>query len=167
MRAARAARPDPAPEAAPLQVVAFMLVRVGGRWFALPAHMVQQVAVKRAVTRVPAAGRHVLGVTSLRGGLVPVISLEQMIGVVGPGPSDSAAALPRLVVVRAGECEIALVVDEIRGIIELPAVPGVKASGAGRPGFLREELDWEGTRVCVLDVALLVAAAAGSSQEGD
>ena len=168
MRAARAVETDSAPEQAPVSGVPLMLVRVGGRWFALPAHMVQRVAVKRAVTRVPTAARHVLGVTSLRGGLVPVVSLEQMIGVVGPAASDSAATLPRLVVVRAGECEIALVVDEIRGIIdELPAVPGVKVGGAGRPGFMREEFDWQGTRVCLLDVALLVAAAAGWSQEGD
>ena len=168
MRAASAARPESQPEPTPVKVVALMLVRVGGRWVALPAHMVQRVAVKRAVTRVPTAARHVLGVTSLRGGLVPVVSLEQMIGVVGPAAADSATTLPRLVVVRAGECEIALVVDEIRGIIEeLPAVPGVKAGGAGRPSFMREEFDWQGTRVCLLDVALVVAAAAGRSQEGD
>ena len=71
-------------------------------------------------------------------------------------------------VVRAGECEIALVVDEIRGIIDEPfTAPGEKTGDAGRPGFLREEFDWQNTRVCVLDVALLVAAAAGWSQEGD
>jgi len=169
MSHASAARPvSPPEEVSASDWVAFMLVRLGGRRFALDARMVQEVAVKGAVTRVPTAARHVLGVASLRGSLVPVVSLEQMIGVVGPAASDSATTLPRLVVVRAGECEIALVVDEIRGIIdELPAVPGVKAGGAGRPGFLREEFDWQGTRVCLLDVPLLVAAAAGWSQEGD
>jgi chemotaxis signal transduction protein len=128
--------------------------------------MVQQVAVKGAVTRVPTAARHVLGVASLRGSLLPVVSLEHMIGVVGPAASDSTTTLPRLVVVRADDCEIALVVDEVRGLIDgVPAALGVKS--AGRPRFMREEFDWQGTRVCLLDVALLVAAAAGRSQGGD
>ena len=138
-----------------------MLVRVGGRWFALAARMVEQVAVKGAVTRVPTAARHVLGVTGLRGGLLPVVSLEQMIGTVGPTTPGLATTLPRLVVVRAGECEIALVVDEIRGIIDdLPAGATAVPSGAGRPAFLAQEFEWQGRQVGVLDVAQLVAAAA-------
>ena len=150
------------------EAAALMLVRMGGRWFALAAGMVQEVAVKGAVTRVPTAARHVLGVASLRGGLVPVISLEQMIGVVGPAAPTLATRLPRLVVVRAGEYEIALVVDEIRGIIDdQPAVLGARAGSAGRPCFLREEFEWQGNQVSVLDVAQLVAAAAGLSQGGD
>ena len=160
-------KPAPGPMSAG-EAVALMLVRLGGRWFALPARMVQEVAVKGAVTRVPTAARHVLGVASLRGELVPVISLEQMIGVGGPALPDSATTLPRLVVVRAGEYDVAIVVDEICVIIEdrLPALT-VKTGIAGRPSFMREEFEWQGNRVCALDVALLVAAAAGRSQGGD
>jgi len=148
--------------------LAFMLVRVGGRRLALDARMVEEVAVKGAVTRVPTAARHVLGVASLRGSLVPVVSLEQMLGVKGPARSDAATALPRLVVVRADEYEIALVVDEICGIVEeRPAEFTAEASGADRPCFLREEFAWQGNLVCVLDVPLLIATAAGRSTGGD
>ena len=82
----------------PAKPSALMLVRVGGGWFALDTRMIQEVAVKGAVTRVPTAARHVLGVTSLRGGLVPVISLEQMVGMAGPARAEPATTLPRLVV---------------------------------------------------------------------
>ena len=147
--------------------VALMLVRVGGGWFALDARTVQEVAVKGAVTRVPTAARHVLGVAGLRGGVLPVVSLEQMIGIVGPAATELATTLPRLVVVRAGDCELALVVDEIRGIIaDPPAATTAQASSPGRPSFLRQEFEWQGKLVCVLDVAQLVAAAAGRSQGG-
>jgi purine-binding chemotaxis protein CheW len=147
--------------------VALMLVRVGGRWFSLDARMVQEVAVKGAVTRVPTAARHVLGVAGLRGDVVPVISLEQMIGSVGPAAPGLGTTLPRLVVVRAGECDLALVVDEIRGIIdELPATVTAEIRNAGRPPFLGAEFEWQGKLVCVLDVPQLVAAAAGGSQGG-
>ena len=169
MSHASAARPvSPPEEVSASDWVAFMLVRLGGRRCALDARMVQEVAVKGAVTRVPTAARHVLGVASLRGSLVPVVSLEQMIGVVGPARSDVATSLPRLVVVRAGEHEIALVVDEICGIVEeRPAAFTAKLGSAGRPRFLREEFAWQGNLVCVLDVPLLVATAAGRSQGGD
>jgi chemotaxis signal transduction protein len=170
--AARTVSP-PEPPSAPGPVdasdsVAFMLVRLGARRFALDARMVQEVAVKGAVTRVPTAARHVLGVASLRGSLVPVVSLEQMIGTVGTALPDAATTLPRLVVVRAGEYEIALVVDEICGITdEQPAAFTAKTGSARRPCFLREEFAWQGNLVRVLDVPLLVATAAGRSQGGD
>jgi chemotaxis signal transduction protein len=149
------------------QTVALMLVRVGGRWFAIDARMIEEVAVKGTVTRVPTAARHVLGVAGLRGGVVPVISLQQMIGIAGAATTELATTLPRLVVVRAGDCELALVVDEIRGIIaDHSGADAAQASGAERPSFLRREFEWQGKLVGVLDVAQLAAAAAGSSQGG-
>jgi purine-binding chemotaxis protein CheW len=149
------------------EVAALLLVRVGGQWFALDARMVQEVAVKGAVTRVPRAARHVLGVAGLRGGVVPVISLQQMIGIAGPAAPELGTTLPRLVVVRAGDCELALVVDEIRGIIaDHPAADAAQSSSAGRPSFLRQEFEWQGNLVCMLDVAQLVATAAGRSEGG-
>ena len=159
--ASLAAPPEAPRSAGARAAVPLMLVRVGGRWFALAAHRVEQVAAKGAVTRVPTAARHVLGVTGLRSGLVPVISLEEMIGTVGP-PASDPVALPRLVVVRAGDCEIALVVDESRGIIDdLPADIATTPSKAGAPCFMQQEFEWQGKVVFVLDVPQLVASAAG------
>jgi purine-binding chemotaxis protein CheW len=150
------------------ETMALMLVRVAGRWFTLDARLVQEVAVKGAVTRVPTAPRHVLGIAGLRGGLVPVVSLEQMLAVLGPSTSDTAATLPRLVVVRSGEFEVGLVVDEIRGIIN--AMPPAHAPETGTPGhptFLWGEFEWQGNLVRMLDVPRLLAAAAERGQGGD
>ena len=149
------------------QAVALMLVRVDGRWFGLDTRMVQEVVAKGAVTRVPTAARHVLGVAGLRGGVVPVISLQQMIGIGGSATTELATTRPRLVVVRVGDCEVALVVDEIRGIIDGPAaVATATAPSAGQPAFLRQEFGWQGKLVCVLDVPELIATAAGRNQGG-
>ena len=163
-------RAEPPKQTAPVSAstaVPFMIVRVGGRWFALAAHWVQEVASKGAVTRVPAAARHVLGVTGLHGGLLPVISLEKMMGTVGPAAPESATTRPRLLVLRAGESEIALVVDEIRGIVDdFPAPVTGATSRVGQPGFLQQEFDWQDKLVCVLDVPQLVAAAAEANPGG-
>jgi chemotaxis signal transduction protein len=99
--------------------------------------------------------------------LVPVISLEQMVGTAGSAATEAATTRPRLVVVRADDCDIALVVDEIRGIIDDVSAPvTVRTSSAERPSFLRSEFDWQGKLVSLLDVAELVATAAGRSQGG-
>ena len=150
------------------EATALMLMRVAGRWFTIDAHMVQEVAVKGAVTRVPTAPRHVLGIVGLRGGLVPVVSLEQMLAGIGPSTSDAATTLPRLVVVRAGEYEIGLVVDEIRGIIHAsPPAHAPETRKPGHPSFLCGEFEWQGNLVCRLDVPRLVAAAVERGQGGD
>jgi chemotaxis signal transduction protein len=135
-----------------------MLLRLGQRWFAMDARAIEEVALRGPVTRVPMAPSHILGVTSLRGRLVTVVGLEQMLGGAGMLPVDNSATLPRLVVVRDGDYEMAVVAHGIHGFIErAPAVESVRPVEA--PDFVREEFEWPGGRVAVLDTALLVAAA--------
>lgn len=168
MTGADEAASEPASEPAPPLVepaaVTLMLVRLGGRCFGIDARMIREVAIKGAVTRVPTAPGHVLGVVSLRGTLVPVISLEQMVGGIGPVARDMTATLPRLVVVQAGENAMAVVVDEVRGIVSCAALPAVAKGEAERPAFMREELAWQGETICLVDVPLLIATAAGQAE---
>jgi purine-binding chemotaxis protein CheW len=138
-----------------------MLLRLGRRWFAMDARAIVEVALRGPVTRVPTAPCHLLGVTTLRGRLVTVISLEQMIGGTRLLSLEDSATLPRLVVVRDGTYEMAVVAEGISGLTE-----HVPATGPGRdrpedaPDFVREEFDWQGNRVALLDVPLLMAAVA-------
>ena len=100
-------------ESAPL---ALLFLRVGRRWFAVPSGVVREVGTKGYVTRVPTAPVHVLGVTLVRGRLVPVLALEGLLGTLGT--AEVVHTLPRLVVLRHEDTEIALVADETRGVIE-------------------------------------------------
>jgi purine-binding chemotaxis protein CheW len=154
--AGRAGRRAPRGDAA---VVPLLLFRLGRRWFAMDARAIEEVALRGQVTRVPMAPSHILGVTSLRGRLVTVVSLEQMLGAEGVLPVDSSATLPRLVVVREGHYEVAVVAHGIAGLIER-AGSGAPARPSGAPDFVREELAGEEGPVWVLDTRHLVAAAA-------
>jgi chemotaxis signal transduction protein len=138
-----------------------MLLRLGRRWFAMDVRAIEEVALKGQVTRVPMAPSHILGVITLRGRLITVVGLEQMIGGAGMLPSEDSATLPRLLVVSEGGYEMAVVVEEILGMIEhTPAAEGQAAGAADAPDFVREEFDWQGQRVCSLDARSLVAAVA-------
>jgi chemotaxis signal transduction protein len=150
-----AAQPDTG--VAPVrETVSLVFLRSGGRWFALPAETVAEVATKGAVTRVPGTAKTLLGLTLVRGRLVPVISLPALVGFAPAG--EAAATLPRLVIVRAEDSEVALVADEIRGVIEHEGGPEERPHAAERPPFLGEELTWQGKLACLIDVRGLVAA---------
>jgi len=138
-----------------------MLLRLGTRWFGLDVRSIEEVALRGDVTRVPTAPSHILGVTTLRGRLVTVVGLEQMIGGAGLLSRESSATLPRLVVVRDGEYEMAVVAEGIQGMTEY--VPSMEPEpNKPRPSseFVREEFDWHGNRVSLLDAPKLIAAAA-------
>jgi len=140
--------------------IPLMLLRLGTRWFAMDVRAIVEVALKGAVTRVPTAPNHVLGVTTLRGRLVTVVSLEQMIGGAGLLSRENTATLPRLVVLRNGPFEMAIVAEGIYGMTDHVRATDREERPADLPDFVCEEFDWQGKRVALLDVPLLVAAAA-------
>lgn len=139
--------------------VSLMLLRLGQRWFAMDARSIEEVALRGPVTRVPLAPSHLLGVTSLRGRLVTVVSLEQMLGGSGMLPVEHTATLPRLVVVREGDYEMAVVAHGIHGLLDQATVTLRPATGDA-PSFVCQEFDWNGARVALLDAGRLVDAAA-------
>ncbi len=138
--------------------LSLLFLRVGRRWFSVKSESVREVSTKGYVTRVPTAPTYVLGVTLIRGRLVPVLALEGMLGAITAG--DTAQTLPRLVILRHEETEIAVVADETRGIIEhrLQDAGDGKRS-ADRPRYLGSEFTWDGRLVCMIDVPLLIAEA--------
>ena len=136
-----------------------MLLRLGSRWFAIDVSAIEEVSLKGEVTRVPTAPSHILGVTSLRGRLMTVVSLAQMLGGEVALSREGAVTLPRLVVVRSGDFEMAIVAETIGGMIEHASAVDPEGERPSYP-FVREEFDWQGNRVWLLDVPALIAAAA-------
>jgi chemotaxis signal transduction protein len=142
----------------------YLAVRAGPRWLALPATAIREVVLKGSLTRVPLSSPHVLGVAVIRGRVVPVITLEGWLGVADL--SELVPTLPRLVIVETAAAEIAVVVDEVRGITELPN-SGLRdeAPVAGRPGWIAAELTWDKQLLCVVDVQRLVETAMDEEQK--
>ncbi len=157
----KAAIVDPPSVAGDVASISLMLLRLATRWFAIDVHAVAEVALKGAVTRVPTAPHHIMGITTLRGRLVTVVCIDKMLGGDGSLARDQPATLPRLVVVRHGEYEMALVAESIHGIRKHapPAVPSDEVPKV-LPEFVCDEFDWQAERVALLDIPKLIAAAA-------
>jgi len=128
-RARRLARPaESARTVATLEVVTFGLSR--GR-FALPTRLVLEALRLMAFTPIPRTPDFVLGVTNLRGGILPILDLRRALGVAASGITD----LSRLLVLGREEAEFALVVDRVNEVVTLELPSLVKAElvdrGAG------------------------------------
>lgn len=97
MRTARLRRLE-APEVAPEAESQVIVFRLAGRELALPIETVERTERMPAVTPVPRCPAFLRGVASLRGGVVAVVDLDQLLG--HTAPSNPARSL--LVLAREG-----------------------------------------------------------------
>lgn len=112
----------------------FVVFALAGQEYALPLDKVAEVApFPRDVSAVPRTDDAMLGVTSFRGGLVPLVSLRVLLGLSGDG-FDPAKA--RLVLTRIGGATVGLAADSMKAILRvspdlLDPVPPVLTRAAG------------------------------------
>ncbi len=121
-------------------------IRVGAELYAMPVEHAIEVATLDEVTPVPGSRAEVLGVTNLRGQILPVVDLAQLLGVRrAEPPRDLPAHLPahlpghlsghlpgrlpahlrarrpgHLLVVEAAGRRAGFAIDEVREVGELP-----------------------------------------------
>jgi len=91
----------------------WVVVKVGERQLAVPTARVREVAAVVAVTPVPRAPSQVVGLTQLRGQILPVLDLQ-------PGGPRSPKPNDPLLVVELGPVRAALLVDHVLGIEAQP-----------------------------------------------
>jgi purine-binding chemotaxis protein CheW len=125
-----AAMPAPTVEAKDeLVYIAFELAK---QLYALPLDKVVHIsALPEEVAAVPHADAAMLGATSLRGELTPLVSLRVLLGLEGATNSDA-----KVVVIKIGEIFVGVVVDRISEIVRttsayLDAVPPVLTRAVG------------------------------------
>jgi len=107
--------------------------RLGDHRYGVALEAVQEVLRPQPVTRVPAGPPALAGLMNLRGHIVPVVDLRVLLGL---GTADETSFL---VIVRADDGPVALLVDEI-GDVErvsegapVPYLPGAGHPAAGHP----------------------------------
>jgi purine-binding chemotaxis protein CheW len=96
--------------------VQFVAFRVGTAELAVEVFAVQEILRRQPVVEVPQAPAFVDGVLELRGALIPVVDLRRRLGV--KSPREDAAT--RVIIARAGEEVIGLVVDSVTEVLRVP-----------------------------------------------
>jgi purine-binding chemotaxis protein CheW len=155
------AQPVPADETggdgpAVLEPGRIVVFRVEGQRYALPIDAVQEIQQIVAMSEVPDASAAVLGVINLRGTIVPALDLRALVGL---EPKAYGLQTP-MVFTRTAQGLVALVVDEVEDVVEVPTgmiqpASGVYALAERLSGVCR----LEGGLVFVFDVDALVPPA--------
>jgi purine-binding chemotaxis protein CheW len=100
---------------APVALHEFLTFLLGKEEYAVPIEHVREVLKAPAITEVPRAPTHVLGVVTVRGEVVAVIDARARLGLGG----ESSGA--RIVIVDAGEGPLGLLVDGVTSVVRLPS----------------------------------------------
>ena len=83
------------------------IVSLGGELFTIDLQNVREVFVVESVTPVPGMPAGLIGVTNLRGSVVPLLDLRQMIGLAAEN------ALKYAVVIKHGNWQVGVLVDTV------------------------------------------------------
>ena len=133
----------------------YILCEVHGATYALPSDDIEQLDMVGQLTPVPNAPPHVDGVVSVRGQVIPAMSLRARFGF----PRVAYDVRSRLIVVRSGGRKVGLIADSAR---EFAAIDGGQIQPppdgmAGISGQYLQGIAHLGERlVLVLDVAELL-----------
>ncbi len=85
--------------------------------YAVPIVEVQEIIKVPTITSVPRVAPAVLGITSLRGTIVPVVDLRQLLGLEAAAPTRAA----RILVVRGDDDPVGFLVDRVSSVVRLGA----------------------------------------------
>ncbi len=130
-----------AAEEAPVREIELLSFRLGGEEYAVTVDDVREVLNLRDLTPVPNTPGYVLGVTSLRGAMLPVVDLCKRLGLT-PGVRDDKS---RIIVVNPDEEDVGLIVDRVTGVLRImpdavkPAPENVEQGAEFLRGIVRRD----------------------------
>ncbi|HEU5098298.1 MAG TPA: chemotaxis protein CheW [Roseiflexaceae bacterium] len=136
--------------------IGVLLLRLGGELYGVPSASVREVVRYRAYTPVPGAPPSLPGILSQRGTILPVVELRPLLGLETVAPTRAA----RLVIVAHQEIEMALSVEAVLDLAELPAdtlEPLPATLDPARARFLHGIARYEQQPVALLDLDELIA----------
>ena len=92
--------------------MAHLVFSCGQSWYAVPAERAAEVVTFPALTRVPGAPAHLLGVFAHRGEVIPVVDLAALTG-------TKAEKSRRAVLLRLPRGTLALTASKVAGVAQL------------------------------------------------
>jgi purine-binding chemotaxis protein CheW len=97
------------------QDIEMLSFRLGNEEYVLPVDDVQEVLKSRELTMVPNAPQYVLGVTSIRGTVLPVLDLGMRLGL-PPAKRDEKT---RIIIISPEDEDAGILVDRVTGVVRI------------------------------------------------
>ena len=130
------------------------IVSLGGEQFTIDLQNVREVFVVESITPVPGMPAGLVGVTNLRGSVVPLLDLRQMIGLAAENAQRYA------VVVKHGNWQVGVLVDsvpEIRTLSKDQFLPAPVGMGDGGNPFVSTVVNLEDRLRGVLETSVVLS----------
>ncbi|HSB44958.1 MAG TPA: chemotaxis protein CheW [Nitrospira sp.] len=130
------------------------IVSLGGELFTIDLQNVREVFVVESITPVPGMPSGLVGVTNLRGSVVPLLDLRQMIGLA------AETTLKYAVVVKHGNWQVGVLVDtvpEIRTLTKDQFIPAPTGTGDGGNPFVSTVVKLEDRLRGVLETSVVLS----------
>jgi purine-binding chemotaxis protein CheW len=146
------------------RAVRALLFRLAGRPFAVEVHHAREVVLFERWTVVPAGPERLLGVANLRGYVVPIFSIQGLLGLPPRPPVQQLRAL----VIAQSSSAVSVAIEETLGLESFDEVlPCSEATRREYGEFVRGLVEWGGGLVPLLDPPeVLAALRSGPGQAG-
>ncbi len=132
----------------------------GGRAFGVPVRAVREVLTGETATPVPRAPAHIAGVVNLRGEPLPLLLVDEWIGV----PSRRYRPADQILVVESSRMRVGIVVDRVLDVLRRA---GVASDDGWFAGDAAEDVEQRGGgKVSLLDPDGIIRAAVSSTTAG-
>jgi purine-binding chemotaxis protein CheW len=128
------------------QIVVFTLDH---KLFGLSLSNVERVVRAVEISPVPDSPEALYGVINVEGRIIPVVNSRRRLGL----PEREPDLEDRFIIARENGCTVALVVDEVRPVVDLSTDGPVSSDAATlRTGFVRDITDSEDGIIMILSV---------------
>jgi len=118
------------PEEAADSVIELLTFTLAGEEFAFRVAHVQEIIRPQRMTRIPKAGAYLLGITSLRGKIIPVIDLGKVLFPGGkPGEEGKKQ---KVLILKGSKGPVGVLIDSVVGVIR-PPMSGIVDTPAHLP----------------------------------
>ena len=152
------------------QVLTFVL---GNETYGVDILRVQEIRGWSAVTKIPQAPPHVLGVLNLRGSIVPIVDLRMRFALESVEYTAITVIIVMSVVTSAGRRDFGVVVDGVSDVVDVKAAevkPAPELGERGATDYLLGLVTIAERMVVLLDIDRLVGrdlTAIGSGEDGE
>ena len=151
-------KPEKAAGAGSHQVLTFVL---GNETYGVDILRVQEIRGWSAVTKIPHAPAHVLGVLNLRGSIVPIVDLRMRFSLDRAEYTTVTVIIVVSVISAAGRRDFGVVVDGVSDVVdvntaEVKAAPELGAKGA--TDYIRGLVPVSERMVVLLDIDRLIGS---------
>ena len=141
-------------QAASSSIMRAAIISLGGTLFMIDLKNVREVFIVESITPVPGMPSGLIGVTNLRGTVIPLLDLRPMFGL------SAETALRHAVVAKHGNRQVGVLVDsvpEIRTIAKDELLPAPAGTGEGAFPFVSTVVKLQDRLRGVLETSMMLS----------